>query len=212
MPAQGKEGVKGLQTCAQGSGCPCSASGRACGTTMNCGGLPGLGFVLLSCKGIILCNFAANCSSIWALRVVSVLFLSRGFWRRSGEVQLCEPEVCAERINRSWNKALNERIYYKGDALGRASLPCPRAALPHDPAGVHYRNQKAAGLAWADCQSSSSKALCQSFLRKHQNRDVWERRSLPESVSDERGGGNSCCQWSSVGISAGPLLIIAVME
>lgn len=75
--------------------------------TMNRGGLPGLAFVLLSCKVIILCNFAANCSSIWGLRVVSVLFLSKGFWRRSGEVQIFECEVCTEEINRNFNKALN---------------------------------------------------------------------------------------------------------
>lgn len=81
----------------------------------------------------------------------------------------------------------------KGDTLGRASLSCPRAVLPQDPAGVHYRNQKAlaAGLTWAACQSSFSKVLCQSFLRKNQTRDLWEKRSLHESVSDEREGGNS---------------------
>lgn len=104
---QGKEGVKGLQTCAQGSGVPLEEVEEH---TMNCGALPGLVFVLLSCKGIVLWNFAANCSSIWGLRVVTVLFLSKGFWRRSGEVQIFEPEVCTGEINRNFNKALNSRI------------------------------------------------------------------------------------------------------
>lgn len=75
--------------------------------TVNCGGLPGLAFVLLSCKVIILCSFPANCSSIWGPRVVSVLFLSKGFWKSFGEVQIFEPEVCTEEIYRNCNKPLN---------------------------------------------------------------------------------------------------------
>lgn len=90
---QGREVVKGLQTCAQGSGVPLE---QAVDQTVSCGGLPGLALVLLSCKGI-LCNFAANCSSIWGLSGESAApfqGILEKVWRGA---DLREPEICTEK-------------------------------------------------------------------------------------------------------------------
>lgn len=103
---QGKEVVKGLQTCAQVSGVPLE---EVVDQTMNCDGLLGLAFVLLSCKRIVLCNFAANCSSIWGLSGECAAPFQGILGRRFGVVQILEPEICTEKkkINRNCNEALN---------------------------------------------------------------------------------------------------------
>lgn len=64
--------------------------------TMNCEGLPGLALVVLRCEGIVLCDLAGNCCSVWGLSgecAAAFQGILEKVWRGAD----LEPEICIEK-------------------------------------------------------------------------------------------------------------------